>query len=228
MIRKRITSALLTLVLMLGMAVPAQAAQSRAANFLKTYELSGDGAADLVAIAQAQLYRKGASFDYTEQWCADFVSDCARLAGQSAAIPFHNNVYGLHDQILEAGGIISTANPQSGDICFMDWEGDGNWDHVEIVYMVSTGGVYTIGGNTGLEETPEGRRVAKHAPVLRSQIARILRPAYTSAEAVEEITQTEEIAVDESYYESNPVRIPARWAKMPARAWDDLLEHTEY
>lgn len=211
---------------MLTMALPVSAAQSRAANFLKTYELSGDAASDMVAIAQAQLYRSGASFDYSEQWCADFVSDCARLAGQSKAIPFHNNVYGLRDQILEAGGIISTSNPQPGDICFMDWENDGNWDHVEIVYMVSSGGVYTIGGNTGLGSTPESRRVSKHAPIPKSQIAMILRPAYSSGEVVEENIVAEEIKVDESYYENHPVRIPARWANVPARAWDDLLEHT--
>ena len=227
MIRKKIPVLLLVLVLMVSMALPVSAAQSRAANFLKTYDLSGDAAADMVAIAQAQLYRSGASFDYTEQWCADFVSDCARLAGQSSAIPFHNNVYGLHDQILEAGGVITTLNPQPGDICFMDWENDGNWDHVEIVYMVSAGGVYTIGGNTGLGETPESRRVSKHAPIPRSQIAMILRPAYSSEERIEENIMAEEIEVDESYYEDNPVRIPARWANMPARAWNDLLVHTE-
>ena len=225
---KKFSAAVLALVLALSLAFPAQAAQSRAANFLRTYELTGDGPSDMVAIAQAQLHRSGASFDYTEQWCADFVSDCARLAGQSIVVPFHNNVYGLRDQILEAGGIITTMNPQSGDICFLDWENDGNWDHVEIVYMVSAGGVYTIGGNTGLGNTPQTRRVAKHTPVPRSQIAMILRPAYTRGEVTEEITTVEEIQVDESYYENNPVRIVARWADMPARAWNGLLVHTEY
>lgn len=228
MIFKKFSALILALALMVTLAVPAFAAQSRAANFLKTYQLTGDAAADMVAIAQAQLYRRGASFDYTEQWCADFVSDCARLAGQSAAVPFHNNVYGLRDQILEAGGIITTLNPQPGDICFMDWEGDNNWDHVEIVYMVSAGAVYTIGGNTGIGTTPQTRRVDKHAPIARSQIAMILRPAYLSNQTAEEITETEEIKVDESYYDYNPVRIPARWADMPARAWNNLFEHTEY
>ena len=52
------------------------------------------------------------------------------------------------------------------------------WDHVEIVYMVSGGGIYTVGGNTGSGTTPESRRVGKHAPIPRSQIAMILRPAY--------------------------------------------------
>ena len=226
MIRTKFSALLLALILTAALAVPVSAAQSRAANFLKTYALTADGAADMVAIAQAQLYRSGASFDYTEQWCADFVSDCARLAGQTSAVPFHNNVYGLRDQILEAGGIITTLNPRPGDICFMDWEGDDNWDHVEIVYMVSAGGVYTIGGNTGLGETPETRRVAKHAPIPRSQIVMILRPAYSSGEVIEENFVAEEIEVDESYYESNPVRIPVRWADVPSRAWNDLLVHT--
>lgn len=227
LIRKRFFLLLLALALMLAAAFPVSAAQSRAANFLKTYDLSGTASEDMVAIAQAQLYRSGASFDYTEQWCADFVSDCARLAGQSKAVPFHNNVYGLHDQILEAGGVITTLNPQPGDICFMDWEGDNNWDHVEIVYMVSAGGVYTVGGNTGLGDTPQSRRVSKHAPIPRSQIAAILRPAYAEEQTVTEEFVAEEIEVDESYYENNPVRIPARWADMPARAWNDLVVHTK-
>ena len=223
---KRFFTVFLAALLVLSCTATGYAAQSRAANFLKTYELTGDGPADMVAIAQAQLHRRGASFDYTEQWCADFVSDCARLAGQSTAIPFHNNVYGLRDQILEAGGTITTSAPLPGDICFMDWEADGNWDHVEIVYMVSGAGVYTIGGNTGAGQTPQERRVAKHAPIPRSQIAMILRPAYQTDAPVQEITQNEEVKVDERYYEEHPVRIPARWADMPARAWNNLLEHT--
>ena len=223
--RKRLSALFLAVVLAVSLAVPAYAAQSRAANFLKTYELTGDGAADMVAIAQAQLYRRGMSFDYTEQWCADFVSDCARLAGQSKAVPFHNNVYGLRDQILEAGGIITTGNPQPGDICFMDWEGDNNWDHVEIVYMVSAGAVYTIGGNTGVGTTPQTRRVDKHAPIPRSQIAMILRPAYTGGEEVEEITTIEEIQVDESYYDYNPVRIPARQVNLAIRLYMPFHVH---
>jgi len=224
---KKITVFALTLALLAALALPGYAAQSRAANFLKTYELTGDGAQDMVAIALSQFHRSGASFDYTEQWCADFVSDCARLAGQSTAVPFHNNVYGLRDQILAAGGIVTTQTPQPGDICFMDWEADNNWDHVEIVYKVSGRAVYTIGGNTGLGNTPGTRRVAKHAPISRSQIAMILRPAYTAGQAVVEITETEEIAVDESYYDAHPVRIPARWANMPMRAWNDLVVHTK-
>ena len=226
LILRRVFSLCAALALMLALAVPGYAAQSRAANFLKTYEITGDGAADMVSVALSQLHRSGAGFDYTENWCADFVSDCARLAGQTKAVPFHNNVYGLRDQILQAGGVITTLIPQPGDICFMDWEADGNWDHVEIVYMVSGGGIYTVGGNTGSGTTPESRRVGKHAPIPRSQIAMILRPAYGGQTQPPAEFVAEEIEVDESYYEYNPVRIPARWANRPARAWDNLLEHT--
>lgn len=227
MIPKRVFAACAAFALMLSLAFPVHAAQSRAANFRKTYELTGNGAADMVSVAVAQLYRSGASFDYTENWCADFVSDCARLSGQTSAVPFHNNVYGLKDQILAAGGVITTPNPQPGDICFIDWENDGNWNHVEIVYMVSAGGIYTIGGNTGAGAGPEARRVSKHSPIPRSQIAMILRPAYSSdEEPVQTEFVAEEIAVDESYYENNPVSIPVRRSHIPPRAWNNLLEHT--
>lgn len=209
---KRILSCLMTAFWTLCLiCVPAQATQSRAAKFLRTYELSGDGAADVVSVALAQLGRTGAQLDYSEEWCADFVADCARLAGQSRAIPAHGNVYGLRSLILGAGGTITTSDPQPGDICFIDWDGDENLDHVEIVYKVSGGGIYTIGGNSGLETgSPTTRYVNKHTPLYKQYIAQILRPNYSGSAPAD--TSTEETVPDgtvstvpSGWYEENPV-----------------------
>lgn len=226
--RKRIFALALGVWMLLAQALPGYAAQSRAANFLKTYTLTGDGPADLIAVAQAQLYRSGESLGYSEQWCADFISDCARLAGQSRAVPFHNNVYGLRDQILQAGGTISTTDPQPGDICFLDWEMDGNWDHVELVYLVSGGGIYTIGGNTGQGEDYAARRVGKHTPVPKSQIAMILRPAYRTDTQPQIPAQEEEIPVTEWYSTTQPVQAESAAARFPSACWNGIAVHLLY
>jgi hypothetical protein len=67
----------------------AYATQSKKQNFSTNYTLTGNGGTDMVAIASAQIGKTGKQLGYTEDWCADFVSDCATLAGQSSAIPAH-------------------------------------------------------------------------------------------------------------------------------------------
>ena len=153
--------------------------QSRTSGFLKNYTLTGDGASDMVAIALAQEGRKGSQFGYTEEWCANFVSDCAILAGQSEAIPQYGGVSGLYDRIIKAGGKVTTSSPKVGDICFINWNGGSSMGHVEIVYQVSGSKVYTIGGNSGSGSSLSTRFVKKHAPLSSSYIVKIVRPAYT-------------------------------------------------
>ena len=93
------------------------ATDSRSANFLKNYSLTGDGATDMANIALAQKNRSQSQFGYTEAWCADFVSDCAKLAGQSDAVPFNAAVSSLRNAVLNAGGTIVTS-PRAGDLIF--------------------------------------------------------------------------------------------------------------
>gem|GEM_PF-6565790 len=158
--------------------------QSRYYNFSTNYTLTGDGASDMVAIALAQEGKAGSDLGYTEQWCADFIGDCAVLAGQSAAIPANGYVPSLRDLVLNAGGAYSTSNPQPGDLCFIDWspnDGTTSYDHVELVYAVSGTTVYTIGGNTGGGSDLYTRKVAKHAPLGSSYVICTVRPNYSGA-----------------------------------------------
>ena len=152
-------------------------------NFAPYPTPTGNGAADMIAIAFAQEGRTGAEFQYEAGWCAQFVSDCATLAGQSAAIPSYGGVSGLKELIITAGGSDSTSNPQPGDICFIDWDGNGGYFHVEIVYDVSGGRVYTIGGNSGGDNSYDYtmRFVKRHAPLSNNVITCIVRPAYVQA-----------------------------------------------
>ena len=162
--KSRKIECILILILLLIFPANVSATQSRTGNFNKSFTLTGNQANDICSVALAQYQRTGAMFGYTEGWCADFVSDCAILAGASSAIPATGGVPYLKQNILNAGGkVVST--PQVGDIAFMDWGGGGNYYHVEIVYAVSGSMVYTIGGNSGRDTSSDSTsEVWKHGP----------------------------------------------------------------
>ena len=153
--------------------------QSHTENFSRDYTLTGNGATDIIAVAFAQLGKTGSQLGYTEQWCADFIGDCAILAGQSAAVPLNGLVSTFRQQLIAAGGFYSTSDPQPGDICVIDWDGTHGNDHVEIVYAVSGTTISTIGGNTGGGSSLYTRRVATHAPLNSGYITCIIRPNYS-------------------------------------------------
>lgn len=190
---KRIVCILLTFMLLLNIGSVASAkktdippitpkTQSRSSNFSTSYTLTGNGAEDVVAVAFAQLGKTGSSLGYTEEWCADFVGDCAKLAGQKDALPLYGAVDGLATRIVNAGGKeISIANAQKGDICIFNWNnGGGVWDHVEIVYSANGSTISTIGGNTGGGSSLYTRKVATHNPA--THVYKIYRPNYKTQE----------------------------------------------
>lgn len=178
---RRIVALCLALSMCMSMlCLSAAATQSRTEHFSDDYELVGNGGADMVSIALAQEGRTGSQMGYTEEWCANFVSDCAILAGQGGAIPANGTCSGLYQNILNAGGKVTTSDPQPGDICFINWSGGSSMQHVEIVYAVSGGCVYTIGGNSGSGSSLYSRHVRTHAPLSDAYIVKILRPAYVT------------------------------------------------
>ena len=143
-------------------------------------------------IALAQNERTGSNLGYSDEWCAYFVSDCARIAGQTSAIPAHGNVLYLYNNIMNAGGKSiydarngtgSLSDAKIGDIAILDTTTGGNTsrDHVEIVYKVSGSSVYTVGGNSGSGSSYSTRKVTKHSPYSSSRIVYIVRPNYTGA-----------------------------------------------
>lgn len=96
----------------------------------------------------------GSWYGYQCDWCAIFIAWCA---GQ-AQVPTTTIA-----KQARAGGIYSTSAsgnyggsftqfsmhvPQTGDIAYMDNDGDGRSDHVELVYAVTDTTILTIGGNT--------------------------------------------------------------------------------
>ena len=173
--------AAVAIALALAAAMPAKAfaTQSKSGNFYSA-SLSGNGASDMVAVAQAQNSRSQSSMGYTEGWCADFVSDCAKIAGQSDAIPFNGGVSNLYNAIINAGGTV-VSSPQKGDIAFF-----GNYAHVGI--MVDS--TYCISGNMDSSYVRTYRYSA-----MSPSIKCFVRPNYKAT-----TPSLTEVSVAEGYY----------------------------
>ena len=137
---KRILSLVLCLLMLVAVVpVTSYATESRSDYFNKNYTLNGNGPDDMLAIAQAQL---GSNPGYSEAWCADFVADCAKLAGQSSAIAKNGAVSSMRNQVLDSGGVVVSSR-QKGDLVFYYCSSCGRYVHVGIVLD----GTYSIEGN---------------------------------------------------------------------------------
>ncbi len=85
--------------------------------------LTGDGAKDMVNVAVAQAGRKDDDdgwYPSREAWCADFVLDVARVAGQTVAVPDApaNAACGTFRNALLKAGAIEVETAQAGDLVF--------------------------------------------------------------------------------------------------------------
>ena len=158
--------------------------QSAYDKFNTNYTLTGDGATDMIAIARAQIGRTGASFNYGDEWCAIFVSDCARLAGQSEAIPLNAGCYAMQTAVKNAGGYtVSSSNVMPGDLIFFSSSKYPNGGaHVEIVVSGSGNSIVSIGGNTGSGSSWSKRSVCN--PRVRGSFYCIIRPNYKNSNIV--------------------------------------------
>lgn len=151
--KKKVISLIASLIMVLGTGVllptsnVSYATQQRYYNFNVDVSITGDGAVDIVNLAKSMVGKNGAYFGYTEEWCADFVSDCAYLVNQSDAIPADGYCPNLQTKIKNAGGYyVDAKDAQPGDILFYGTNGGA---HVEIVYANNNGVLSTIGGNSG-------------------------------------------------------------------------------
>ena len=85
--------------------------------------LTGDGAVDMVNVAVAQTGRKDDDdgwYPNREAWCADFVLDVARVAGQTVAVPDApaNAACGTFKNALLNAGAKEVETAQAGDLVF--------------------------------------------------------------------------------------------------------------
>ena len=122
--------------------------------------LTGDGAVDMVNVAVAQTGRKDDDdgwYPNREAWCADFVLDVARVAGQTGAVPVApaNAACGTFRNALLKAGAIEVETAQAGDIVFYCGKYNGSTYHVGIMkdsrYAVEgnayTDGIYKVNAN---------------------------------------------------------------------------------
>ena len=115
--------------------------QDRSYNFRTDYSLTGNPADDIVNVAKAQIGLTTAEAGYSEDWCADFVTDCARLTGMSESIiPYNYSLRAgcrfLYYYIMDycGGTVIEDENDvMSGDLVFYYCPYSDFWLHTAIV-----------------------------------------------------------------------------------------------
>lgn len=165
-------------------ATTAFATQSKYESFdISSVTLTADAGKNMAEIALSQMGKTGKELGYSEEWCADFVGDCAILASQTDAVPLYGGVEGLYTRLLERNAVAVTENPRPGDLVFINWDKAERKAHIEIVYDFDekTGTVHTVGGNTGSFSSYYERRVSTHKISLDSQMIKIiLRPDYNT------------------------------------------------
>lgn len=118
----RVISAIIAIALTVGVTgqigqTQVYGSQSRSYNFSSRYLMSDSQANNIASIAEAQLGKTRYNLKYTEAWCADFVSDCAELAGLSDTIPSNGLAATLYSNVKRAGGR-NVKKPQRGDLVF--------------------------------------------------------------------------------------------------------------
>lgn len=98
---------------------------------------------------------RGCLLSYTDAWCAGFVSAVAIKCGATDIMPTEISCSKMIEQYKKIGCWIEdeTRTPRVGDLCFYDWEDDGNGDnkaapnHVGIVSKVGSKTFEVIEGN---------------------------------------------------------------------------------
>lgn len=169
---KRGISFVLAVIMVFGLTLSAAAYND---NYPNTHRNTGQNIADLIAVAKTQLgykelnpktgypiepngsagYTKyGESFgNPTGEWCAYFVSWCARNAGISTSVvPRLGSCSATVEWYKKHSVFYSGSSgyvPKAGDIIFFNWSGGASAKHIGIVTGVSGNNVYTIEGNTG-------------------------------------------------------------------------------
>lgn len=176
----KIKSGFMYIIIITALIIPTvriQASQSRSSYFNKSYTLSGTQADRLVAVAQAQLGKTKSQLRYTEAWCADFVSDCANLAGLGGQIPFDGYCQTLYNKIKNAGGH-DVSYPQKGDLVFYYCKSCSvHWCHVGIMKdsINSIEGNYDGKVSIVRGHYSDGRHSTDSGVITR----KFVRPAYT-------------------------------------------------
>lgn len=194
-IGKRALSLLLSLIIALGVivggSISVYAISSKSSKFVTGYSITGNGAQDTANVAVKQKGKTNSTYGYEAGWCAAFVCDCAKLAGQSKAVPWNPTPKSLKGVVISAGGsqiykktgsysATGFSDAKVGDLVFINWGSSNASDpsHVEIVYKTSGGKIYTVGGNTDSGVVKVRDRNTQNA---YEKTVWVVRPKYSSS-----------------------------------------------
>lgn len=137
---------------------------------------------------------RGYAVQYTDSWCAAFVSAVAIKCGYTSIIPTECGCPEMIEKFKQLGEWVEDDNytPAPGDVIFFDWQdtgsGDdrGTADHVGIVEKVSSSGeISTIEGNKN--DSVSRRKIAVGARYIRGYGV----PKYSSGESSTETKKAE-------------------------------------
>lgn len=164
--------------------------ENRSQNYSKNYNLSGNQANDVVSVARAQVGKKQSDLGYTEAWCADFVRDCARLAGVADNIIPYNvsgtaNVGILYNCMINNCSATVVSNRCPGDLVFYYCSACGGYKHVAIVEdsTYSLEGNYWINGFSQVVRAKNYWDDMGHKTEEGTIQRRYVRPNYSSSPA---------------------------------------------
>jgi len=180
--------AALIAALLPNMIITASAIESRSEYFNTDYTLCGNGAIDIVAVANAQVGMSASDFNYSDAWCAAFISDCAKLAGVSDAVPWSGSAGGLRQAVIDAGGTYQDYYPSSyisdvlaGDILLVNNSVSyRDYNHAALVVAVDADTIYCVDGNwsNGVRRVTRYRDNSDNNPGEQQTIVTIVRPQY--------------------------------------------------
>lgn len=107
---------------------------------------SADKASDIVDVAKKYSGKTQSQMGYTSAWCAWFISDIAKEAGFSYAIPRYGYCPDLYNAVIKAGGEV-VETPKKGDLVFYKCNKCGRFVHVSLMIDSKN----TIHGNYGYD-----------------------------------------------------------------------------
>ena len=142
---------------------------------------------------------RGYKVQYTDAWCATFVSAVSIRCGATAIMPTECSCQKMIELYKKLGSWVENENriPNAGDIIFYDWQdsgiGDnqGSADHVGIVQKADSGKIWVIEGN--YSNSVKVRQIAVNGRYIRGYGI----PKYGSAPATEQPAVPQEPAKTE-------------------------------
>ena len=144
--RKRVICFILALLML---PCSALAMQSHPESFRRDYYLTGDPAEDICRVAKVQGGLCRSELGYTNAWCAEFVCDCARLAGvPSSVIPRSSSCTTMYNSLMENGASIVYI-PQAGDLVFYVGKNRRTGERFIFHVGIMTGRDTSVQGNIG-------------------------------------------------------------------------------